>query len=120
MMTDRSDYRDIIARLERASGNFSLDGAESLAKVMADALGSRMEYFSACSRALQGSLDASLTLVWEKLPGWRIVGLDIYNSRSSAGIESRDTEPMSYSEGEAPTPALAVLLALFHALEGEA
>jgi hypothetical protein len=66
--------------------------------------------------AYTASLDAALARVGEKLPGW-IVRLDIYNSRTSAGVESHDTEPMSFSEGEGPTSPLAVLLALFRALE---
>jgi hypothetical protein len=112
---------DIITRLEAATGPFSGMDGDALARDMADALGSRMDYFSACLRALRGSLDAALALVGEKLPGDRIVGV---TEARTADVEAHSaviTIPgpsawQSFS-ASAPTPALAVLLALFRALQ---
>jgi len=115
-------YGEVIGRLDGASGGFPLDDAEALARILADAMGSRADYFSTVRRALMGSLDAALALVEEKLPGWSYIvrksgfgtpsSAELYNPMRSPGAGSFRAEVNS-------TAPIAVLIALLRSLEGE-
>jgi len=162
MMTDRPDYSDIIARLERASGaDRELDAAiaclfpETLGIAHVeecsgfrpsstgaiyynrDGSGAVMSTSGADIRPFTASLDASLDLVGEKLPGWTwmIRQRDCHEAAAgafTARLASPDFEAEEWASGSitktdvlsgrdatagAITPALAVLIALFRALE---
>ena len=119
-----TDYTDIITRLEAAGGaDRELDGA-ILNALFSDArlwIGESRDYGARRSSDFTASLDASLALVSEKLPGW--FWKAGYNPRMAESgrywFEVQCPARDIYREAAAPTPSLAVLLALFKALQGE-
>lgn len=126
VLAPNSAIGDIIAKLESATGPDGFLNGEILEFLGWTSLGSRV-FAPNGQRSLKvpdllGSLDASLALVEERLPGWRVA----INSDSHRGPPWAAAVKPHGASWPAPTamcmswtPALAVLLALFKALEDQ-
>lgn len=105
--------KDLIERLEAATGADRL-----LWPDLAQALFGETQthpQIRLCIDALEGSLDASLVLVGEKLPGWH---WGVTNTSDQPWHEAWVTPGIGKgSTGFGKNPALAVLIALLRALE---
>jgi len=123
-MTDRPDYSEIIARLEKASGpDRELDVPVAIAMGWTNferswgelrAFPPKAAYWVEIP-AFTASLDASLALVGERLPdAWWTMG-----SRSPLCNLWRG-DNTCIGSGDGATPTISVLLALFRALESGA
>lgn len=115
--------KDLIERLEAATGAFVGGERSDLSRDLSEALGGYRSggIVQAWAYAALGdgieAIGASLALVGEKLPGsmWR-VGFDPDDQSMKAEIVT-DAPECRHAVANHDTPALAVLLALLRALE---
>lgn len=110
-----SQYADIIERLEKATGP---DGDLDLDII--NLIDPPVARHSAMHQPYTASLDAAISLVDRMLPGWH---WSLYDT-DGLGRRNAQIEPPEYSsepfDGLGQTIAIALLLALFRALEVEA
>jgi hypothetical protein len=110
----------LIERLEQATGPLSAPDTYELACDISTTLFGVTGVISTVYAAVQDDLNAALALVEEKLPGWtwsvdsaRSPCAPTDDGRPQAKVQAPGGRPFG---GGAPTPALAVLIALLKAL----
>lgn len=131
--------KDLIERLEAATGDFGVEEIHELSRALAAALfgpSFTISQHLLCRSALSDGIEAigaSLALVGEKLPGWFWSVRSPWDDETAftAVLASSDYRDETWEAGDrvttdllsgllvsakAPTPALAVLIALLKAL----
>jgi hypothetical protein len=116
-----TDLSNLISRLEAAqSGGAGLDHAVHEAAEPA-LFAPGWKWSTECPLPVTTSLDAALTLCERVLPGASCVGFDRTPQGSTAYVSRNNVADGHWLvEAEAPTPALALCLALLRALEAKA
>jgi len=113
-------YADIRCRLAEATGPLDDVAAHDLASAVFRPAFTPEWYL--LEAALRGSLDAAIALVEQKLPGWGIEQISWSHDIggpviASVGNRGHGEAYRGFLSDDAATPALAVLSALFAALE---